>query len=172
MARQERGTWTPQQFREWRERMGYTLNQAAHVLDVSKPSIVHWENGTHPLDTRTIHMCESAEMLKLHAEMEFFGSALEVIRRHHAALIQRMKQADQMAQFGGALLVTWPMKDFSGFYVQVTWPNGRQQQVGEFKTQDEADAWIDEAAAAWVQKHRQRTLRDNYDHPRSTPSRT
>jgi hypothetical protein len=42
----------------------------------------------------------------------------------------------------------------SGWYVRVTWPNGKHDHVPGFISQQEAQRWIDEKAAAWVPQQR------------------
>jgi hypothetical protein len=43
-----------------------------------------------------------------------------------------------------------PLKDFSGWYVLLTWPDGLEQQIDDFLTEAEAQAWIDDESAAWL----------------------
>jgi hypothetical protein len=50
-------------------------------------------------------------------------------------------------------LKPFPVKDISGWYVLVTWPDGTEQQVYDFRTELEAKAWIEHDSVAWLQKH-------------------
>lgn len=43
-----------------------------------------------------------------------------------------------------------PLKDFSGWYVLLAWPDGLEQQIDDFLTEAEAQAWIDDESAAWL----------------------
>ena len=43
-----------------------------------------------------------------------------------------------------------PLKDSSGWYVLLTWPDGLEQQIDDFLTEAEAEAWIDGESAAWL----------------------
>ena len=37
------------ELKHWREQQGWTLNQAAHYLGVTKTSVHRWEASTHPV---------------------------------------------------------------------------------------------------------------------------
>jgi hypothetical protein len=41
------------------------------------------------------------------------------------------------------------LKDYSGWYVQITLPNGVQNHISYFKTEAEARTWIGENSPAW-----------------------
>lgn len=89
MADQETPTWTAADFTAWRARMGWSMSQAAHVLAVSKPSVLAWENGTYPVTPHIAHMAESAEMLR-----DADWSAVDMAAYgQHVALKTRMAEA-------------------------------------------------------------------------------
>lgn len=53
-----------------------------------------------------------------------------------------------------------PLKDHSGFYVLVTWPEGQAEHVNGFQSEAEADAWITNDTATWLARHpRSRSVR-------------
>jgi hypothetical protein len=43
-----------------------------------------------------------------------------------------------------------PLKDASGWYILLTWPDGREEQMDDFTSEEEAQAWIDDESAAWL----------------------
>ena len=45
---------TPDQFRQWRKGMGWTQDQAAHALDISKSSVGNFEAGKRREDGRPV----------------------------------------------------------------------------------------------------------------------
>jgi len=45
------------------------------------------------------------------------------------------------------------LKDGSGYYVLVTWPNGMEQQVYDFTNQEGAQFWIEHDTDAWLACH-------------------
>lgn len=45
---------TPDDFKAWRERMGYSMQAAATALGISKPSVVNYERGSRREDDRTV----------------------------------------------------------------------------------------------------------------------
>lgn len=44
------------------------------------------------------------------------------------------------------------LKDRSGWYVLLTWPGAQEEQVNDFATEADAQAWIDNEAKAWLAK--------------------
>lgn len=40
---------TPQEFHDWRKRMGWTQQQAATALDTTKRAVQMWEAGDRPI---------------------------------------------------------------------------------------------------------------------------
>jgi len=114
---------TADEFKAWRERMNYSYVQAAHVLTVTKNAVVAWESGTSPIDGRTAHLCESAELLRTIDSSNFFGSPLQLIRQHHANLATRMEASEKMIPQGRTPRATFepvPYKAMNGYYVRVT----------------------------------------------------
>lgn len=59
---------------------------------------------------------------------------------HRGAVAAETKQVTFLPQ---------PLKDGSGFTVLITWPNGRTQKVGDFRTLEAAWRWIDTDANQW-----------------------
>ena len=47
-----------------------------------------------------------------------------------------------------------PVEIGDGWYVRVTWDNGRTAEVPNFATEAEAEQWIKHEAAAWIEKRR------------------
>jgi hypothetical protein len=43
-----------------------------------------------------------------------------------------------------------PLKDGSGWYILLAWPDGREEQMDDFASEEEAQAWIDDESAAWL----------------------
>jgi hypothetical protein len=41
------------------------------------------------------------------------------------------------------------LKDGSGWYVLVKWTNRPSEQIGGFRSEEEAQAWITESSAGW-----------------------
>lgn len=41
------------------------------------------------------------------------------------------------------------LKDGSGYFVRVTWPDGHEQQINEFADEDEARQWIETKGPHW-----------------------
>ncbi len=41
------------------------------------------------------------------------------------------------------------LKDGSGYFVRVTWPDGYEQQINDFADEQEARTWIDEKSPHW-----------------------
>jgi hypothetical protein len=44
-------------------------------------------------------------------------------------------------------------RDGTGWYVLVTWGDRPSEQVGGFRSQGEAQQWIDRTGASWVREH-------------------
>jgi hypothetical protein len=44
------------------------------------------------------------------------------------------------------------LKDASGWYVLVQWGNRPSEQVGAFRSEDEAQQWIDQNSGEWLRK--------------------
>jgi hypothetical protein len=57
-----------------------------------------------------------------------------------------------MPQGKPATYETHPLKDGSGFYVRVTWPDGRDWHVNPFETPASAARWIESNANEWLRK--------------------
>jgi hypothetical protein len=45
------------------------------------------------------------------------------------------------------------LKDGSGYFVLVTWPNGMEQQVYDFANAESAQFWIEHQTDAWLARH-------------------
>ena len=45
------------------------------------------------------------------------------------------------------------LKDGSGWYVLFEWPNGRTRQMDGFRTELEAETWIQEESEVWLKKN-------------------
>jgi hypothetical protein len=46
------------------------------------------------------------------------------------------------------------LKAESGWYVRITLPHGAQSHINYFKTEPEAQTWIDEKSSEWLTKYR------------------
>jgi hypothetical protein len=44
------------------------------------------------------------------------------------------------------------LRDASGWYVLVQWPDRPSEQVGGFRSEDEAQQWIDQDSDNWLRK--------------------
>jgi hypothetical protein len=51
-------------------------------------------------------------------------------------------------------------KAMDGYYIRASWPNGQSQNIEDnstdgpaFSTEAEAQAWIDNESAVWLQRH-------------------
>jgi hypothetical protein len=47
-------------------------------------------------------------------------------------------------------LKVMPLRGKSGWYILVTWPNGQSEEIGDFRSIIEAEAWKIKEAAVWV----------------------
>jgi hypothetical protein len=55
------------------------------------------------------------------------------------------------------------LRDGTGWYVLVTWGDRPSEEVGGFKSQAEAQNWIDHASAAWVRARLDQENLPRYD---------
>jgi DNA-binding transcriptional regulator YiaG len=50
LAQEQSGaTMTPDEFRQWRERKAYTLDEAARALGLSRRMVAYYEKGNRPI---------------------------------------------------------------------------------------------------------------------------
>lgn len=63
---------TPDQFRTWRKRLGYTQQKAADAIDVSVRQLAKYEHG-HAEIPRTVALACAAVTLQIH---DYAGGAL------------------------------------------------------------------------------------------------
>jgi hypothetical protein len=42
------------------------------------------------------------------------------------------------------------LKDGSAWYIELTWPDGRVEQVDSFQSEAEIDEWISRKSGAWL----------------------
>ena len=61
-----------------------------------------------------------------------------------------------------------PVKRGDGWYVQVTWDNGRTAQVPNFATEADAEQWIKHESAVWLAE-RHTGSHDQYKAPKRVP---
>jgi hypothetical protein len=53
-----------------------------------------------------------------------------------------------------------PFKVGDGWYVRVSWDNGRTADVPNFATEADAEQWIKHEAASWLEKRRTKSHDD------------
>lgn len=49
---------TPQEFKDWREALGLTQQQAAELLGVTRRAVVKWEAGAAPISRAVFLACK------------------------------------------------------------------------------------------------------------------
>lgn len=88
--------WTGKDFKAWRERVGYSISQVAHIFGVNRRTVTRMQEAD-TIESYTYHLCESVELIKqLQVPGLFFGNAKDLVLKHHAALIRRMEEAERI----------------------------------------------------------------------------
>jgi hypothetical protein len=47
-------------------------------------------------------------------------------------------------------MVPRALKDGSAWYIELTWPDGRSEQIGGFQSESEIGDWISRKSDAWL----------------------
>jgi predicted transcriptional regulator len=76
----------------------------------------------------------------------------------HAAQNASQTVAPAKASFPATKFEVLPYKSMEGYYIRATWPDGRVQNIDDntkaepaFKTEAEAEVWIEDKSAGWLQ---------------------
>mgnify|MGYP006935506570 FL=1 len=87
-----------QQFRDWRQGMGWTQAQAGGALDVSKRAVIDWESGETAINANVASMCMLLKVARRTSSVEIDGD-LEMAALFKMAE-ERIALADAMPSRG------------------------------------------------------------------------
>ena len=79
---------TSEQFKQWRERMGMSQQDAADALGISKGSVINYENGARREDDRPVAIPRTVELA---CAALTFGVIPDFTARHERGLFQMVE---------------------------------------------------------------------------------
>ena len=132
----------PNQIAAARVLLDITQNQLADLSGISASTVKRIESG---LPVTKANLATAIGTLE--------KAGIEFIDGNGGGVKLRKKGVQAADRHAQPTLRARPLKNYSGWYVLVTWPDGTSLHVDDFKSEAEAESWIEHDSSDWLSRH-------------------